>query len=230
VAIITKKLLAEQCMNLIEGGDLAAASSIGYNELMVSIGQVINQLLKTDYFASNIKMGEIIPNGTVLALYEGIECQSSNGKTQCTLPIKPNKLPRNMGIWAVYIKKDNQSNYDYDNECIPLQMGQAGLIKSQSMISELFGQVAYECFGDKLFFTKDIKALFPDIQIAMRLAVMDISQYSEYDILPLLPEMEWTIVQEVVKMYSSQPVPNKVVDATVSEQKSIEVTQQKQAD
>lgn len=230
MAIVTKKLLAEQCMNLIEGGDLSAGSSISYNELMISIGQVINQLLKTDYLSTNLKMGEIIPNGTVLALYEGIECQSSNGKTQCTLPIKPNKLPRNMGVWAVYIKKDNQSNYDYDNECIPLQMGQAGLIKSQSMISDLFGQVGYECFGDKLFFTKDIKALFPEVQIAMRLAVMDISQYSEYDILPLLPEQEWVIVQEVVKMYSVQPTAGKIVDSTVSEQKSIEITQQKQAD
>lgn len=226
----TIQKLAEECSNLIEGDTLPSASSIGYNELKIAICQVVNQLLKTDYFATNLKLNEVIPNGAVLGLYEAIECETSNGKSQCTLPIKPLKLPRNMGVWGVYIKKDNMSNYDYDNECIPLQMGQAGLIKSQSMISDLFGQVGYECFGNKLFFIKDIKSLFPDVQIAMRLAVMDVSEYGDYDALPILPEQEWTVIQEVVKMYSSQPVPDKVVDSTSKEEKSAPINQQKQPD
>lgn len=230
MAITTIQRLAEQCASLIEGGDLAAGSSIEYSELKVAIGQIINVLLKTEYFTVNLKMGEVIPNGSILGLYEGIEVQSSNGKSQATLPIKPLKLPRNMGVWAVYPKYETDSNYEYDKEFIPLQMGQGGLIKSQPMINDLLGQVGYECFGDKLYFTKDIKSLFPDVVLAMRLAIMDISQYGDFDPLPITPELENEAIMQVVKMYSQQPVIDKVVDATVKEEKTTPIREQKQAE
>jgi len=228
MAVVTIGRLAEQAMNLIEGGDLAAASSIGLNELKISCGQVINAMLKTEYFSVNLNGGEVIPNGSILGMYENIEVQSSNGKSQATLPIKPLKLPRNMGVWAIYPKYTTDSNYEYDKEFIPLQMGQAGLLKSQPLINNLLGQVGYEVFGDKVYFTQDIKQLFPNVVLAMRLAVMDISQYGDFDPLPITPEMEWDVIKEVVKMYSAQPVPDKVVDATVKENKTIPVREQKQ--
>lgn len=230
MGVVTIQKLAEQAMNLIEGGDLAAASSIGYNELKISAGQIINSLLKTEYFSVNLKMGEAIPNGSILGMYENIAVFSSNGKSQATLPIKPIKLPRNMGVWAVYPKYTTDSNYDYDKEFIPLQMGQGGLIKSQPLINDLLGQVGYECFGDRLIFTKDIKSLFPDVVLAMRLAIMDISQYGDYDALPVTPEMEWEIIAQLVKVYSAQPTPDKIVDDTVKENMRQPVREQKQAE
>ena len=228
MGVVTIYRLSEQALSLIEGGDPKAASSLSFGEIKIACGQVINSLLKVDYLTTNAPMRETIPNGAVLGLYEGIEVVSSNGHSQASLPIKPLKLPRNMGVWAVYKKNDNSSNYDYDNEFIPLQMGQGGLIKSQPLLNDLLGQIGYECFGDKLFFTKDIKSIWPDIVLAMRLVVMDISQYGDYDILPVLPEMEWQIITEVYKMYSTQPIPDKVVDATTSENKGIPIIQQKQ--
>lgn len=228
MALITIQLLAEQCANLLEGGDLAAGASIDYPELKVACGQVINSLIKAEYFSINVKMGEAIPNGAILGFYENIAVESSNGKSQCTLPIKPIKLPRNMGVWAVYPRYANDQNYKYDKEFIPLQMGQAALLKSQVLISDLLGQVGYECFGDKLIFTKDIKALFPEVVLAMRLAVMDISQYGDYDLLPVTPEMETEIIRQVVQLYSQQPTPDKIVDSSVKEMKGIPTPQQKQ--
>lgn len=228
MATLTIYRLAEQAFSLIEGGDIKAASSISINELKIACGQVINALLKTEYISFNLKIGEVIDNGTVLGLYENVPCETANGKSQATLPIKPRKLPRNMGVWAVYPKYTTNSNYEYDKEFIPLQMGQAGLLKSQPLLNDLLGQVGYENFGDKLIFTKDIKSLFPDVVLAMRLAIMDISQYGDYDILPLPPEYEWAVITEVYKMYSSQPIPDKVVDSSVAEQKGNPVNQQKQ--
>ncbi len=229
MAVVTIYRLAESCISLIEGGDAKAASSISFNEIKIACGQVINTMLKTEYFTINMKMGEVIPNGSVLALYENISCETSNGKSQCTLPIKPLKLPRNMGIWAVYPKYETSGNYEYDKEFIPLQMGQGGLIKSQTLFNDLLGQVGYENFGDKLVFTKDIKSLFPDVVLAMRLAIMDISQYGDYDMLPIPPEYEWDIITQVYKMYSTQPIPDKVVDATSAEKKGEPLNQQKQS-
>lgn len=230
MATTTIYRLAEACLALIEGGDQKAASSLSIPEIKIACGQVINSLLKVDYFDINAKMGEVIPNGSVLGLYEGIEVFSSNGKSQATLPIKPLKLPRNMGVWAVYPKYTTSGNYEYDKEFIPLQMGQGGLIRSQPMINEILGQVGYECFGDRLVFTKDIKSLFPDVVLSIRLAIMDISKYDDYDPLPILPEMEWQVITEVYKMYSTQPIPDKLVDATVSENKGVPTIQQKQSE
>lgn len=221
--------LAEECAKIINGGQVKAATAVSIPRIKIVIGQVVNALLKTEYFSVNLKMGEVIPNGTVLALYEGISCETVNGKSQCTLPIKPQKLPRNMGVWAVYPRYELNGNYEYDKEFIPLQMGQAGLIKSQPMINDLLGQVGYECFGDKLIFTKDIKSLFPDVVLAMRLAVMDISQYGDYDMLPILPEQEMIVKEAVIKLFSQQPIVDSLVDSTVAENTGVPLNQQKQS-
>jgi len=229
MAAVTIYRLAELCFNLIEGGDPAAASSISFNQLKISCGNVINTLLKTEYFSINDKINEKIPNGTVLGWYEGIDVVSWNGKSKATLPIKPIHLPRNIGIFSIYAKYKENENYDLDREFIPIQMGQGGLIKSQPLINDLLGQVGYENFGLDLVFTKDLKSLFPNIKLAMRLAIMDISLYGDWDVLPILPEMEWQVIQEVYKLYSTQPIPDKLVEATVKEAKNVPTNQQKQS-
>jgi len=229
MAVTTIYRLAEQCFSLIEGGNPSVGSSISFNELKIACGQVINSLLKVDYLSINTKMGESIPNGTVLALYEDISVSTWNNKSKAVLPIKPMKLPRNMGVWAIYPKYTAIGDYELDKEFIPLQMGQGGLLKSQLQISDLLGQVGYEVFGDSIIFTKNIKELFPEVTLAMRLAIMDISQYSDYDMLPILPEMEWSVITEVYKMFSTQPLPDKLVDSTVKENKNVPLNQQKQA-
>lgn len=223
MAVVTIYRLAEQAHSLIEGGDPQAASSIGLNELKISCGQVINKMLKTDYMGSNLPMGELIPNGAVLGLYENIQvAQNGTGSSKATLPIKPLKLPRNMGVWSVF------PSGQPSKEFIPLQMGQTNLLKSQP-INDFLGQVGYETLGDKLIFTKDLtNGGGTTATVDMRLAVMDISLYGDWDMLPVPPEWEWDIITEVYKMYSTQPVPDKVVDATQSELKGTPMNEQRQ--
>lgn len=228
MAAPTIYILAEQAMKLIEGGTRSAGSSVTFNEIKIACGNVINQLLKTEYLSINGKVGEVIPNGTTLGLYENIDVVSYNGKSKATLPIKPIKLPRNMGVWAIYAKYDpSDIGYDLDKEFIPLQMGQGSLIKSQPLLNDLMGQVGYENFGMDVIFTKDLKTLFPNIKLAMRLAIMDISMYSDFDPLPILPEQQWQVVNEVYKLYATQVVPDKLVDPTVDESKNVPTLQQK---
>ena len=57
---------------------------------------------------------------------------------------------------------------------------------------------------------------------------VDISQYDDWDVLPILPEQEWTVKQEVFKMYSQEPIADKLVDDSVKEQKNTPVRQQQQ--
>ena len=73
MAVTTIYRLAEQAMRLIEGGAPSVASSITFNEIKIACGNVINQLLKTDYMNVNAALREVIPNGSCLGLYEDIE-------------------------------------------------------------------------------------------------------------------------------------------------------------
>lgn len=226
MAVVTIYRLAEAAFNLLEGGDPGAASSTNINELKISCGQAINSMLKVDYLSVNVKMGELIPNGSVLGYYPDIPVSKyANNKSKCTLPIKPLKLPRNMGVFSVWLTGSPEKEF------IPLQMGQANLIQSQPLINGLLGQVGYENFGAELIFTKDltISAGAQAVTVDMRLAIMDISQYGDYDILPVLPEWEMDIITTVYKLYSSQPIPDKLIDPTVKENKAVPLKQQRQS-
>jgi hypothetical protein len=229
MAILTKYSLAEAATAIIHGGKIGMASTPSINTVKVAVGQVLNKLLKIDALQMNVNrdMAERIPNGCVLGMYEGISVSQYNGKSMAVLPIKPMKLPRNMGVWGIYPKWEINGNYDFDNEFIPLQMGQGGLLKSQRLISELLGQVGYEVFGDKVVFTRDITAKSQDVVLAMRLMILDIDEYSDWDMLPIPPEMEFDVINEVVKMYKGQGVPDKTVDPSVSEQKDVPIIQQR---
>ena len=134
-----------------------------------------------------------------------------------------------MGVFSIYPKYELNGNYELDKEFIPVQMGQSALLKSQPMINDLLGQVGYEVFGDSVIFTKDIKTMFPDVVLAMRLVIMDVSQYGDYDMLPILPEQEWDIKQAVIEMYSKEPIPDKVVDSSVKERKDVPINEQRQS-
>jgi len=227
MAVLTKYLLAEQSARIIHGGDIGVSSEPSIATLKVVVGQVINKMLKIDYMSTNFQMGEFIQNGAVLGLYENISVTSYNGKSKSTLPIKPLKLPRNMGVFSVYPKYETNGNVELDKEFIPLQMGQGGLLKSQALISDLMGQVGYEVFGNDVIYNTDLKSLHPNITVSMRLAIMDIDQYDDWDMLPLPPEMQADVVNAVVAMYKQQGTPDKTVDPAVSEQKDVPISQQR---
>lgn len=213
--------LAEQILSLIEGGKAGVASSISNNEIKISIGQVLNQKLRIDYFNTGLKLGEAIPNTAVIAKYDNIPVVKYGSTSKSTLPIKPLSLPRNMGVWSIYMSEDPSVEF------IPLQMGQSNLLKSQLMINDLLGQVGYEVRGLDVYFTKDITKP-SGTSVNMELSIMDISNYGDYDILPISPEMEWEVVQEVFKMYMAEPIADKVVSATSKEQKGTPIDKQNQ--
>ena len=216
--------LAEQVYSLIEGGDPGVASSISLNELKISCAQVINQLLKTEYLGINMKTGEAIPNGTVVARYENVPVvQTTNNRSKASLPVKPMMLPRNMGVWSVYLEDSPEKEF------IPLQMGQSNLLRSQLMISDLLGQTGYEVRGNDVYFTKDITDAGRPTSVIIEMIIMDISNYNDYDVLPIPPEMEWQVIQEVYKLYITQPIADKVVSATAKEDKNTPLRNQAQS-
>lgn len=224
MTVTTIYRIAEECLKILSGGNIQLASNVSINELKIAAGQVINGLLKTDYLKINTKTRETIPNGTVIGTYENIAVSQKGFKSTAILPIKPIQLPRNMGVWAIW-----QTDIP-EREFIPIQMGQYGLLQSQPLINDLLGQVGYETYGNKVLFTKDLtQGGQYTVTVDMRLVIMDISQYGDFDPLPILPEHEFIVKQEVIKLFSGEQVADKVVDSSTKQLQGIPLKDQKQS-
>lgn len=217
MAIVTKQRLADECLRIINGGNAGTNTKVWIEEVMISVAQVCNSLLKVDYMQTNLPMAELIPNGAVLGLYENILVTSISGRAVCTLPIKPMKLPRNIGVFSIF---------DEECEYIPLQMGQANLLETQSLLSDLL-TAGYEVFGDRVVFRSDI-TLGNDSPkyVSARLLIMDFNQYTEYEPLPILPEMEWEIKKQVVAVYLGEPMADKLVNSNKEQKQPIQTQSQ----
>lgn len=218
----TKYKIAEQVVRLLNGGDIPVASKVKILEAKIAVEQVINKMLKMEYLNLNIPTSEFIPNGASLATYEDISVEQYNGRSKSTLPAMPLKLPRGIGVYQIF----DPANMDCP--FIPLEMGQWGLLKSQPLINNLLGQVGYEWYGTDIIYTSDLTQPDPTT-VTIRLVVLDASQYSDYDILPLPADMEWDVIQEVYKLFSTEPVADKLVDSGVNEQRNVPVNQQVQS-
>lgn len=218
----TKYLLAEQIVRVFNGGEIPVATKLKINEAKLGVEQVLNKMLKLEYLNTNIPFGEMIPNGAAIATYEGIAVEQYGTRSKSTLPAMPLKLPRGIGVYQIF----DPANMDCP--FIPLEMGQYGLINTQPMINALLGQVGYEWYGMDIIYTTDLTQPDP-IEVTMRLVVLDIAQYSDWDILPIPAEMEWDVINEVVKLYMAEPVADKLNDSKQSEQRNIPVNQQRQS-
>lgn len=223
MAVITIYRLAEETLKMISGGDTQAATNVSLNEVKIAIGQIANQLLKLSYITEDLKMGERIPEGIALGLYENIAVTQYGNKSRATLPIKPIKLPRGLGIFSVFRTADNEQT-----GFIPMGMGVGDLLKSQPLINGVLGQIAYENFNMELVFNKDLTILYPNETVSMRLAVFDINLYGDFDPLPILPEHEWQIKNEIAQRYSGEGVSDKLVDPTTAQQQNTPAKQQTQ--
>lgn len=223
MATSTKYRISEQCVRIINGGDIPVASKVKILEVKIAVEQVLNKMLKMEYLNVNIPSMELIPNGASVATYEGIAIeQYGTSRSKSTLPAMPLKLPRGIGVYQIF----DPANMDCP--FIPLEMGQWGLLKTQPLINNLLGQVGYEWYGMDIIYTSDLTQSDP-IEVTMRLVVLDISQYSDYDILPIPSSMEWDVIQEVVKMFAAEPIPDKLVDPGNNNQVNAPAQQQAQS-
>lgn len=202
----TKYKLSEQVLRLLQSGDPSVAKRVHIDELKAAVQSVINSLLKTEYVSETLAGDERIPEGCVMATYDNIVPISYKGVSKCTLPAMPVKLLRNMGVW--HVSDTNNINDPF----IPIQSGQLAMINRQPLINDILNQTGYEVSGADLIFTRDITLLpVPVVLLYIKLVIMDISQYSDYSLLPIAADMEWKVITEVYKMFSTEK-PVQVLD------------------
>jgi hypothetical protein len=132
----------------------------------------------------------------MIATYDNVAVTSlGNGKATATLPAQPVNLPKGIGICYVYDPNNP------DNFYIPLQRGQLSLLKADTLLNDLGGQIGYEPKKDSIIFTKDITQ-FGVTSVTMELVVFDITQYSTTQELPIPADYVDELIDELIKEYA----------------------------
>lgn len=201
----TKKKLSEQILRLYQGNP-TASSRVVEADVRLLVEQVANQVLKADYFQVNLPEGDTVPNNTMIFTYDNIPVSVYKNVSKATLPSIPISLPRNLGVFHV------SRTDDISNPFIPIPSGLYGVIKPQVLLGDLSGLIGYEVMGKDIIFTKDLTGLGIN-SVLIRLVGIDISQLSEWDILPVSADQEASIVSNVYKMLVTLPESERTVDS-----------------
>lgn len=188
----TKRRIAEQILRIAQGGDSAGASNIKLPEVMLLVEQSLNELLKIERF-KNIAEGDRYPVDLMIATYDNVAVTTYKDTSKCTLPAIPIALSRGRGVWQIS-KTDSPSE-----PFIPIQPGQWALIKNQRILGELSGIIGYEVNGKEVIFTQNLPGQDID-EVMIKLLVVDFSQLSETDLLPIPADMELQVIKNVLEL------------------------------
>jgi hypothetical protein len=208
----TIKVLSERVLRHLAAGDRAAGASIHAKEVEDAIRQSVNSILQTQYFKETLPSGETVPDGCVLATYPSVPVVAWNSISKSVLPAIPIRLPRNMGVFHIGASDNVFCRF------IPMRRGEMAQIKTQRMISDLLGQHGYELVGKEIWYDKDLTALpVPIITVMIQLVVLDLSLYTDYELLPINAEMEQQVVTDVLQLFSAEePTPEIATSVTDS--------------
>jgi hypothetical protein len=202
---MTKYSAAEQVLLKLYGRPVKPSDPVQTPDAILAVGQMANYMLKGQHFEA-MGMGENSPSNLMIATYPKQPLVTFGGKkSKCILPAMPAALKRNIGVWEVSTKED------FSCLLIPMGAGQADLLKSADVISDLLGQTGYEIYGRDLITTKDLTIENID-GLYMRLLVVDIMSLSDYDPLPLPADMEFQLVQQVYQSFLPVQQQSRVVD------------------
>lgn len=198
----TKKKISEQVQRMLKGNPIISAR-VHINDIKLLIEQVSNQLLKADFFSVNMPDGDTIPNNCMIYSYDQIPVTTyKTTKSKCTLPSMPVSLPRNMGV--LHVSKTDA----IDEPFVPIPSSLYGIVKTQDLLGDLSGLIGYEVVGKDIIFTKNLPGLSIN-NVFIRLVGMDMSQVTDYDILPLSSDMEAQVVQTVYNILVQTPPADK---------------------
>ena len=170
---------------------------IDLRELMLLVEQSINKVLKLQV-SESFNAGEIeVPRCSIIEYNCSVTADPSNSRAYITLPAIPLTLPLDMGVWSIAAVNNPFSPY------IPIPSQDIlvfGTMASGTNLSYLEGQVGYYVQGKKVYFNKNIttESNGSISTVVVNLLVSDFSQFGENDVLPISPEVESTVISDVL--------------------------------
>lgn len=202
----TKKKIAEQILRLVKGNP-TVSTRVQEADVKLLVEQIANKALKADYFQVNLPEGDTVPNNCMVFSYDNIAVSTyKTSLSKASLPTIPINLPRNMGV--LHVSPTTDINCPY----IPIPPSIYGIVKPQALLGDLSGLIGYEVVGRDIIFTKNLPALGIS-SVYLRLVGLDLSQLSDYDLLPLSAEQESVVVGEIYKMLVTVPQADRTADS-----------------
>lgn len=207
----TRTSIAQQVQRLLNGGNPSSPLWAKEGELYTAIAQTLNKLLKVDHLSVNMANGETIPAASALVTYDQITVITYKNVAKCTLPAIPIALPRDIGLFYVGPSSQVSTSNIINSQFIPVPPGQGMMLANQPMISTMLGQVWYERHGKDVVFGTDITAAPNNItSVLVKMLVLDMSQYGDYDLLPIPADMEGDCVTAVFNLFKAEKSPDKI--------------------
>lgn len=210
----TKNILAEQIQRLyarfIDKDNVSDVIDI--REVMLLLVQSINKILKLQV-AESFKAGQIdVPRCNLLEYTCAVTSESGNNRSYITLPAIPLTLPLDMGIWSIAASNAALTPY------IPIP-AQDIIVFQGTNVSALEQQIGYYVQGKRVYFTKDItlSANGSITSVIVNLLVSDFSQIGDNDILPISPEVESLVIEDVLNAISGGKVSQAELQSKQSE-------------
>lgn len=191
----TKYILSEQIQRIysrfIDKNNVSDA--IDLREIKLLVNQSINKVLKLQV-AESFKAGLVdVPKCNLMEYTCAVTSDSANNRAYITLPAIPITLPMDMGIWSIAAPTAAMTPY------IPIP-AQDVLVFQGTNVSALEQQIGYYVQGKLIYFTKDItlSANGSISTVKVNLLVSDFSALNDNDLLPISPEVETTIMEDVL--------------------------------
>lgn len=192
---VTKFILAEQIQRIysrfIDKGN--ESDVIDTREIILLVNQSINKVLKLQV-AESFKAGMIdVPKCNIVEYTCAVTSQPANTRAFITLPVIPINLPMDMGIWTISASNAAMTPY------IPVP-SQDVIVFQGTNLSALEQQVGYYMQGKKVYFTKDITTVANGSisSVLVNLLVSDFSTQGDNDLLLISPEVENSIIEDVL--------------------------------
>jgi hypothetical protein len=191
----TKNILSEQIQRIysrfIDKNNISDV--IDLREINLLVNQSINKVLKLQV-AESFKAGLVdVPRCNLIEYTCAVTSQPANNRAFITLPAIPITLPLDMGIWSIAASSAAMTPY------IPIP-AQDVLVFQGTNLSALEQQIGYYVQGKAVYFTKDITLLANGsiTSVIVNLLVSDFSAISDNELLPISPEVESTIMEDVL--------------------------------
>jgi hypothetical protein len=191
----TKNILSEQIQRIysrfIDKDNIK--SVIDEREVKLLVNQSINKVLKLQV-AESFKAGMIdVPKCNIVEYTCAVTSQPANTRAFITLPVIPINLPMDMGIWTISASNAAMTPY------IPIP-SQDVIVFQGTNLSALEQQVGYYMQGKKVYFTKDITTVANGAisSVLVNLLVSDFSTQGDNDLLLISPEVENSIIEDVL--------------------------------
>lgn len=180
-------------------GNPVISARVHMNDIKLLVEQVANQLLKAETLSVNMADGDSLPPNCMIYTYDNVPVTTyKTTKSKATLPSIPVSLPRNMGVF--HVSKTDA----IDEPFIPIPASTYGIIKPQALLGDLSGLIGYEVIGKDIVFTQNLPGQSVN-NVFIRLVGVDLSQVTDYELLPLSSDMEAQIVQTVYNILVQAP-------------------------